>query len=45
MISLLRAEEGCVLMKKCPVWGRNLSEKASTIKRKRPKNALSRDID
>src|SRR6185295_11049116 len=30
---------------KGPVQGRNLSEKAPSIKRKRPKNAASRDID
>ena len=45
MISLLRGGKGLRGHEKCPVRGRNLSEKASTIKRKRPKNALSRDID
>ena len=34
-----------MLMKQGPVKGRNLSEKAPAIKRKRPKNAVSRDID
>ncbi len=38
-------EEGCVLMGIGPVAGRNLSEKAGAIKRKRPKKAGSRDID
>ena len=37
--------EGCELMDKGPVAGRNLSEKAPAIKRKRPKKAPSRDID
>src|SRR5919108_5108121 len=38
-------EAGCGLMKKVLLWGRNLSEKAPSIKRKRPKNAASRAID
>src|ERR1700755_1479045 len=36
--------EGCELMGRGPVCGRNLSEKASAIKRKRPKRAPSRGI-
>src|SRR5260370_10225670 len=36
--------EGCELMGLCPVRVRNLSEKCSAIKRKRPKKAPSRDI-
>src|SRR5260370_25885751 len=36
--------EGCELMGPYPVWGRNLPEKCSAIKRKRPKKAPSRDI-
>src|SRR5206468_12864737 len=38
-------EAGCGLMEKVLFKGRNLSEKARSIKRKRPKNAASRDID
>jgi hypothetical protein len=38
-------EAGCGLMEKVLFRGRNLSEKAPSIKRKRPKNAASRDID
>src|SRR6478672_3019728 len=38
-------EAGCGLMKKVLFKGRNLSEKPPSIKRKRPKNAASRDID
>jgi hypothetical protein len=41
----LPEEEGCMLMGEGPVSGRNLSEKCLCIKRKRPKNAVSRDID
>ena len=37
--------EGCKLMARGPVVGRNLYEKARAIKRKRPKKAPSRDID
>ena len=38
-------EAGCGLMEKILFRGRNLSEKGRSIKRKRPKNAASRDID
>src|SRR6266536_4600618 len=44
-ISLLRVEAGCMLMEWVLFRGRNLSEKCRSIKRKRPKNAVSRDID
>src|ERR1700676_3272205 len=36
--------EGCELMRLCPVAGRNLPEKCSAIKLKRPKKAPSRGI-
>jgi hypothetical protein len=44
-IVLEEVEAGCGLMEKVLFKGRNLSEKAPSIKRKRPKNAVSRDID
>src|SRR5438477_11176185 len=44
-ISRVDVEEGCGLMEQVLSRGRNLSEKAPSIKRKRPKNAASRDID
>jgi hypothetical protein len=36
---------GCGLMEKVLFRGRNLSENPPSIKRKRPKKAVSRDID
>ena len=44
-ISRVEAEAGCGLMERVLIKGRNLSEKPPSIKRKRPKNAASRDID
>src|SRR6266704_6746983 len=45
MIRRALVGEGCELMFLDPVRGRNLSEKAPAIKRKRPKKAQRRDID
>ena len=45
MIAPEEVEAGCGLMEKILFKGRNLSEKAPSIKLKRPKNAASRDID
>ena len=44
-ISRGEVEAGCGLMEQVLFKGRNLSEKGPSIKRKRPKNAASRDID
>jgi hypothetical protein len=44
-ISRFFVEAGCGLMEQVLFRGRNLSEKAPSIKRKRPKNAASRGID
>src|SRR5476651_1755807 len=44
MIWRVLVGEGCELMGLGPVCGRNLSEKALAIKRKRPKKAPPRDI-
>jgi hypothetical protein len=44
-ISFLPVDEDCGLMDQVLFRGRNLSEKCPCIKHKRPKNAVSRDID